>query len=321
LGYRYRPIINFKDSKLKEFVTLIIPRIIASSSSQINFIVITFIASGIGVGAISVFNLSNNLRYLPIGIIGVSFATAIFPLLSKLWAEGQVNEFCNRFVKLFNEVLYISFPIGVLIFVLRNEIVDIVLKTGSFDVVAAEITAAALGLFCISTFAQCLAPILLRGFFSLKDTVTPTVIAIFFVILNVLLSFFFVSVFSGDGMFTDVMKNILGLNGTVNFSVLGLVLAFNLGLLIEFLLLFYFFKKKIKELRYKEIYLTFLKVFCSSILMGAFAFYLLSIINTSSLVRFIIVSLASFAFYAILTIILKMPEINAIKRLIRRNGN
>jgi hypothetical protein len=113
----------------------------------------------------------------------------------------------------------------------------------------------------------------------------------------------------------------LGLNGTVNFSVLGLVFAFNLGLLIEFLLLFYFFKKKIKELRYKEIYLTFLKVFCSSILMGAFAFYLLSIINTSSLVRFIIVSLASFAFYAILTIILKMPEINAIKRLIRRNGN
>ena len=321
LGYRYKPIINFRDSKLKEFVTLIIPRIIASSSSQINFIVITFIASGIGVGAISVFNLSNNLRYLPIGIIGVSFATAIFPLLSKLWAEGQVNEFCNRFVKLFNEVLYISFPIGILIFVLRNEIVDIVLKTGSFSVVAAEITAAALGLFCISTFAQCLAPILLRGFFSLKDTVTPTVIAIFFVILNVFLSFFFVSVFSGDGMFTDVMKNILGLNGTVNFSVLGLVLAFNLGLLIEFLLLFYFFKKKIKELKYKEIYLTFAKVFCSSILMGVFAFYLLSIINTSSLVRFIIVSLASFAFYAILTIILKMPEISAIKRLIRRNGN
>ncbi|MDD2757206.1 MAG: murein biosynthesis integral membrane protein MurJ [Candidatus Pacebacteria bacterium] len=321
LGYRYRPIINFKDPKLKEFLSLIIPRVIASSSSQINFIVITFIASGIGVGAISVFNLSNNLRYLPIGIIGVSFATAIFPLLSKLWVEGQVNEFCNRFVKLFNEVLYISFPIGVLIFVLRNEIVDIILKTGSFSVVAAEITAAALGLFFISTFAQCLAPILLRGFFSLKDTVTPTLIAIFFVIFNVVLSFFFVSVFSGGNVFSDIMKDILGLNGTVNFSVLGLVLAFNVGLLFEFFLLLYFFKKKIKELKYKEVYLTFIKVFFSSVLMGIFAFYLLSIINASSLVQFIIISLASFAFYAILTMILKMPEIGAIKRLIKRNGN
>ncbi|MDK2949108.1 MAG: putative peptidoglycan lipid flippase [Patescibacteria group bacterium] len=321
LGYRYRPIINFKDSKLKEFVGLIVPRVIASSSSQINFIVITFIASGIGVGAISVFNLSNNLRNLPIGIIGVSFATAIFPLLSKLYVEGKVGEFCNRFVKLFNEVLYISFPIGVLIFVLRNEIVDIILKTGSFTNVAAEITAAALGLFFISTFAQCLAPILLRGFFSLKDTVTPTVIAISFVILNIFLSFFFVSVFAGESTFIDLMKNILELNGTVNFSILGLVFAFNVGLLIEFLLLFYFFKKKIKELRYKEIYLTFIKVFSCSVLMGIFAFNLLNLINASSLIQFIIVTIASLVFYAILTMILKMPEINALKRLIKRNGN
>jgi len=321
LGYRYKLVVNFFDVKLKEFVGLIVPRIIASSSSQINFIVITFIASGIGVGAISVFNLSNNLRYLPIGIIGVSFATAIFPLLSKLYVEGKVSEFCNRFVKLFNEVLYISFPIGVLIFVLRNEIVDIVLKTGSFTTGAAEITAAALGLFFISTFAQCLAPILLRGFFSLKDTVTPTLIALSFVVLNIFLSFFFVSVFAGESFFTDLMKNILGLNGTDNFSTLGLIFAFNLGLLIEFTLLFYFFKKKIKELKYKEIYLTFVKVFCSSILMGLFAFCLLNFISGSSLVQFIIITIASFIFYAILTMILKMPEINALKRLIKRNGN
>jgi len=117
------------------------------------------------------------------------------------------------------------------------------------------------------------------------------------------------------------MKNILGLNGTDNFSTLGLVFAFNLGLLIEFTLLFYFFKKKIKELKYKEIYLTFVKVFCSSILMGLFAFCLLNFISGSSLVQFIIITIASFIFYAILTMILKMPEINALKRLIKRNGN
>jgi hypothetical protein len=55
--------------------------------------------------------------------------------------------------------------------------------------------------------------------------------------------------------------------------------------------------------------------------MGIFAFNLLNFINASSIVQFIIVSLASFAFYAILTMILKMPEINALKRLIKKNGN
>ncbi|MDD3386735.1 MAG: murein biosynthesis integral membrane protein MurJ [Candidatus Pacebacteria bacterium] len=323
-GYRYKFIVDFKDSKLREFLSLILPRAIASSSSQINFIVITFIASGIGAGAISIFNLSNNLRYLPIGIIGVSFATVSFPLLSKLWIEGKVNDFCQRFVKLFNEVLYISFPVGVLIFVLRNEIIDIVLRTGSFTSVAAEITAAALGLFFISTFAQCLVPIILRGFFSLKDTITPTIIAIFFVLLNVYLSFLFVGIFSGDNLLTDTIKNLMGISGAINFSVLGLVLAFNVGLLFEFILLLFFFKKKIKELNFRNIYTTFIKVAGASTLMGIFAIYLLELLKVSinsSVVNFTIVTLASLVFYAILTIALKMSEIDAVKRLFIKNGN
>lgn len=323
-GYKYRFVLNIKDPGIKDFFTLILPRIIASSSAQINFIVITFIASGIGIGAISVFNLSNNLRYLPIGIIGVSFATASFPLLSKLWTEGKESEFCKSFIKVFNEVLYVSFPIGILIFILREEIIDIILKTGSFTSSDAQITSAALGLFFISTFAQTLVPIILRGFFSLKDTVTPTVIAIFFVILNLYLSLFFVSLFAGENFLTEIMRNLMGIDGLTNFSVLGLVLAFNIGLLFEFILLFYFFKRKFKNWNIKEIYISFIKIFSCSLLMGISAYYLLPIfrnIFNSSLIDFTLVTLVSLLIYVILTIALKMPEIKAVKRLIIKNGN
>ena len=323
-GYKYRFVLNIKDPGIKDFFTLILPRIIASSSAQINFIVITFIASGIGIGAISVFNLSNNLRYLPIGIIGVSFATASFPLLSKLWTEGKESEFCKSFIKVFNEVLYVSFPIGILIFILREEIIDIILKTGSFTSSDAQITSAALGLFFISTFAQTLVPIILRGFFSLKDTITPTIIAIFFVILNLYLSLFFVSLFAGENFLTEIMRNLMGIDGLTNFSVLGLVLAFNIGLLFEFILLFYFFKRKFKNWNIKEIYISFIKIFSCSLLMGISAYYLLPIfrnIFNSSLIDFTLVTLVSLLIYVILTIALKMPEIKAVKRLIIKNGN
>ena len=323
-GYKYRFVLNIKDPGIKDFFTLILPRIVASSSAQINFIVITFIASGIGIGAISVFNLSNNLRYLPIGIIGVSFATASFPLLSKLWTEGKESEFCKSFIKVFNEVLYVSFPIGILIFILREEIIDIILKTGSFTSSDAQITSAALGLFFISTFAQTLVPIILRGFFSLKDTVTPTIIAIFFVILNLYLSLFFVSLFAGENFLTEIMRNLMGIDGLTNFSVLGLVLAFNIGLLFEFILLFYFFKRKFKNWNIKEIYISFIKIFSCSLLMGISAYYLLPIfrnIFNSSLIDFTLVTLVSLLIYVILTIALKMPEIKAVKRLIIKNGN
>jgi putative peptidoglycan lipid II flippase len=327
-GYRYKFIIDFKSPAIREFLGLIIPRTIASSSSQINFIVITFIASGIGAGAISVFNLSNNLRYLPIGIIGVSFATAIFPMLSKLWAENKKEEYFKQFTKVFNEVLYVSFPIGILIFVLRNEIVDIVLRTGHFGSAAATITAAALGLYFVSTAAQCLVPILLRGFFSLKDTITPTAVAIFFVLANIFLSFFFVSVFNGNNLLVSFTKSILGIDGAANFSVLGLVVAFNVGLVLEFILLFYFFYKKVGDFGIKEISISCLKVLFSSVIMGASAWYLLpylknafgnSFIGASA--EFTIVCLVSFLIYSILTMILKMSEIKAVKRIILRDEN
>ena len=325
-GYRYKFIVDFNNPALKEFIGLIIPRTIASSSSQVNFIVITFIASGIGAGAISVFNLSNNLRYLPIGIIGVSFATAIFPLLSKLWTESKKEEYFKEFRKVFNEVMYISFPIGVLIFVLRNEIVDIVLRTGNFGSAAATITAAALGLYFLSTAAQCLVPILLRGFFSLKDTITPTAVAIFFVLANIVLSFFFVSVFNGSNLLVTLTKTILGLDGTANFSVLGLVVAFNVGLVLEFMLLFYFFYKTVGDFGIKEIFITFLKVLFSSTVMGIAAWYLLpvlknilgnSFIGVSS--QFVIICLISLVIYGVLTMILKMSEIRNVKNIILKD--
>ncbi|MFA5013029.1 MAG: murein biosynthesis integral membrane protein MurJ [Candidatus Paceibacterota bacterium] len=205
-GYRYKPIISLKHPAIANFFKLVVPRIFASSSSQIDFIVATFIASGIGIGAISVFNLSNNLRYLPIGIIGVSFATAVFPLLSKLWASKEKEEFFSKFRQTFLEVLYVSFPIGVLIFVLREPIVEIIYRTGKFDESAVVITGACLGLYFLSTFAQCLVPIILRGFFSIKDTFTPTVIALVNTLFNMVFFFPFVALF-GEGI-----------NSVLNFS-------------------------------------------------------------------------------------------------------
>ncbi|MFA5431742.1 MAG: murein biosynthesis integral membrane protein MurJ [Candidatus Paceibacterota bacterium] len=325
-GYKYKFIIDFKNPAIREFFGLLIPRTIASSSSQINFIFITFIASGIGAGAISVFNLSNNLRYLPIGIIGVSFATAIFPLLSKLWAESKKEEYFKEFRKVFNEVMYISFPIGILIFILREQIVDIVLKTGNFDVSAVTITAAALGLYFISTAIQCLVPLLLRGFFSLKDTITPTIISILSVLASIYMSFLFVSIYNGDNFLVDATKMFLGVNGAVNFSVLGLVVAFNLGMILEFSLLFYFFYKTIGDFGVKQIVFTFLKILFSSTIMGIAAWNLLPCLKgffgssfTGSLIEFSLVCLVSFLIYGILTIIFKMSEVRAVKKLIIKN--
>ncbi len=275
-GFSYRAIFSLSHKAIKEFFFLIGPRIISSSSVQFSFVIITLIASGIGEGAISVFNLSNNLRYLPIGVIGIPFATAAFPVLAKLWAGREKEEYLKRFRMVFSSVLYFSFPIGILIFLLKDQIVKIIFQTGAFSGSAVEITAACLGLYFLSTSAQCLVPIVLRGFFSLKDSITPTVVSIFFVLINTFLCFFFVNLSSYDNIFSQIIGNVFGFIALTDIKVLSLVLAFNFGLLFEFFFLICLFFRKVGNFGLKQTLISFLKILVST---AAMAMVLIAFLN------------------------------------------
>ncbi|MCP6718972.1 MAG: murein biosynthesis integral membrane protein MurJ, partial [Patescibacteria group bacterium] len=126
-GFSYRPIFNIKDYRIKSIFLLMIPRMFGISAQQINSFVITAIASTLSIGSISIFNFANDIQYFPIGIVGVSFAIAAFPVLSKAWAENERNKFFREFSLVFRRVLYLIIPISVLIFILRSEIVQLLL--------------------------------------------------------------------------------------------------------------------------------------------------------------------------------------------------
>lgn len=320
-GYRYKPVLDLKMQGVKDFFKLLFPRTIAATASQINLIVITAIASGIAAGAISIFNFSNNLRYLPVGIIGISFATAAFPHLSKSVTDNNKTEFLRKFQKTFLTVLYFSFPVGLLMLIQKDIIVKIVLEAGAFTASATKITAICLGVFSLSLFAQCLEPIILRGFFSLKDTKTPTVISLIFLVVNVLLSLFVVNLLSNNIALNDYFLNLLQLENAQEVVLLGLIFAFNLSLIIDFLLLFIFFKKKTKDLDVKMLLCEFGKIVLCSAVMAVFSVLLMDIIEElvsisgffSYLFEFCAITISAFAFYFILSKFFKVKAVDLFK--------
>ncbi|MFH0987796.1 MAG: lipid II flippase MurJ, partial [Parcubacteria group bacterium] len=83
IGFRYHPIFNLKDNNFLRIVRMTGPRLLSLASSQINLTIITILASTLAAGSLAVFNLSNNLQSFPVGIIGVAYAVAVFPILSK----------------------------------------------------------------------------------------------------------------------------------------------------------------------------------------------------------------------------------------------
>jgi len=320
-GFRYQPIFNFQDPALKKIFLLMIPRVFGLAAQQINLIVITSIASTLVVGSIAVFNLANNLQSFLIGIIGISFAIASFPVLSRAWAQAQKKEFIEKFSFIFRQILYLIIPLSLLMFILRGQIVRIILGTGQFDWLATRLVAASLGLFCLGILANALIPLIFRAFFALQNTKTPTLIAIGTVILNIILSFSLTWLLTFPNTFKSFLIDILKLQGIGNIAVLGLPLAFSMASLFQFILLMFFLYKEIGDLKFKEIFQSFSKIFLASILMVFSVYFVLHqlalLVDMKTflgvLTQTILAAFFGIFIYILATSFLKSPEIETIK--------
>ena len=189
-GFRWKSILSFKDPHLYEMFLLAIPRTIGGGLYQFNLIVVTALASTLGAGSLVVFNLANNIQYLPAGIVGVSFALASFPAFSTIAARGDHLEFRRFFTKAFRLTVITVLPLATILFFFGEEIVRILFQTGKFQEESAGLVASLLGVFSLGILFQALIPFVSRAFFALSDTTTPTVIGGVAILLNVALAVF-----------------------------------------------------------------------------------------------------------------------------------
>lgn len=323
-GFRYFPILNFHFSGLRRIFKLMIPRTIGAAAYQINLIIITALASTLGIGAITIFNFSNNLQHLPIGLIGASFALVAFPALSRSWAAGRKEKFLEDFSSIFRQILFLVSPLSLLFFFLRAQIVRLVLGAGEFGWWEIRLTSASLGLFCLGIFAFTLIPFLVRVFYSFQDTKTPLAIGLASMALNITLCFLFIWLLTFPNFFRESIVNLLKLQGIEEIAIVGLPLALSLAGLFQFFLLLIYLKKKMKEIKLKAIWLSFQKIILASLLMASAVYFTLQLTSNFLDLRtfkgiFFQTSLAGLigiSFYILISFLLKLPEIKTIKSLI-----
>lgn len=272
-GFRYFPIFNFRYPGLLKIFKLMTFRVIGASVYHVNLMVVTAIASTLAAGSIAIFTFADNLQNFSIGIVGASFAMASFPVLSRAWANGFKEEFMGHFSSTFRQILFLSIPISFLTFLLRAQIVRIILGTGNFGWQDTRLTAASLGLFSFGIFAFTLVPFLLRAFFSLQDTKTPAVVGLVYMAVNFVFCLSFVRLLSFPNIFQEFLTNSLKLSGIDDISLLGLPLAVSVSGIFYFVSLLLFLRKKMGDIKLEEIGRSLIKIIIASILM-AFAVYL-----------------------------------------------
>ena len=246
VGFKLKKILRFSDPNFLKTLKLTIPRSIGLAASQINLIVVTAIASGLAAGSVAAFNLADTFTRPLVILIGVSFSTAAFPALSLAFVQEKKEKFTEIYFSAFNKIILFILPSSFILFILRDLIVEIILKVGKFSLIDTRLTAACLGMFCLGIFAQSLILLITKAFYSIQNTIIPAIASILGMVINVIFCFLFVRLLSFPNSFQQFFINFLKLPNLNEIRVIGLPLAISLSAIFQLVLLIFFFKKRIK---------------------------------------------------------------------------
>ena len=182
--FRFNFSIDLTDSAARQSLLLMLPRAFGLGAAQITFIVNTLLATGVGVGAVTAYNVAFNILQIPLGLIGIPLGVVLLPSMSRAVAAGSVGEFGRLIVRSLRLLLYIMVWLTLVGMVQRRQVVA-VLFGGGFDASSVSLTSDTLLFFLIGLPAHAMIVVLARAFYSGQDTRTPVIAAILAVVVNV----------------------------------------------------------------------------------------------------------------------------------------
>ena len=199
-GFRYRAVLDFKDEGMHRVLLLMGPGTIGMAATQINVFVNTVLATSQGTGAVSWLDFAFRLMYLPIGLFGVSIATAATPAISRMVAEHDFARIRSTLANALGLMLFLNVPATVGLIVLARPIVAVIFEHGEFTAADTLATAAALQLYAVGLVGYSVVRIVSPTFYALQRSRVPVMVSAGSVLVNVALNLALVRVMGYRGL-------------------------------------------------------------------------------------------------------------------------
>jgi putative peptidoglycan lipid II flippase len=313
VGFRFSPILSFKDEGVRKVMRLMAPAILGTSAVQINVLVNLAIVSGIDGGR-SWLSYAFRLMQFPIGVFGVAIGTASIPVLSRMASEGKMKDFRDTLSSSLNLVFLMTLPSACGLIVLGEPIIRLIYERGKFQPDDTRMTALALAGYSIGLTGYAAIKILSPAFYALDNAKTPMIIAIASIFVNAVASF----------LFRDLLT-------PYGYGHVGVALATSSVALVNFFALALMMRRRIGRINGREIISAFLRIAFASAIMSAvcyFTYYFLhrqfggKAFLTNAVECFVPIILGAVVF-VLMAKILKIGEIdklyNAFARKLRRS--
>lgn len=247
LGYKYSPRIKI-DRDTKQVIKLMIPRSIDQGIDQISYIVETIIGSRLVTGSLTSLYYANNLKNVPVALIGNAIATAAFPRMAARAAAGATEKLIRDFVVNARLILFLVVPAAVITVFMRGYIVRLLYGFGD------PTTANTLGWFVGVIIFQGLFFLITRVYYAMQDTKTPLYASMVALIFTVGLSFLL----------------------SEWYGVAGLAMAQSIVIALETMVLASILQRRLGQIGLKEIWRGLYRMLISGAIMAGVVYLLVS---------------------------------------------
>jgi putative peptidoglycan lipid II flippase len=306
VGQRYDLTIGLGHPGVRKVAWLMGPRTLGLAAGQLNFLVSTVLASGLPEGSLTAYNYAFQLSQLPVGIIGVSIAIALFPTMSQDAALGRIGEIRRQVANAVRLLVFVAAPMTAILIVLREPLTSVFYQYGLFSQSATDRTASTLLFFSIGLVGHIVVHVLARAFYAMQDTRTPVTWAIVAVAINV-----------------PLMAWLVGPMG-----VEGLALALSIAAVLEVIGLLWSLRRRLESVEEAAILRTLGRASVAAVAAGLLMFGGLVAVEGSlgglldntvgRLLALLVLSAAGGATFLLVAAALRSPELDQLRGILRR---
>lgn len=184
-GFKFRPIVNFKDGTMKEVALVALPVLISSWVQPICNVINMSFGSSLGDGAVSALNWANKIYIIMVGVFAYAITNFILPRLSRLNADDDHAAFAETTRVSVGWIVFIITLVSALFLALSNPIIKVVFERGEFTGESTAITSSALFFYSFGMVGYSICEVLNKSFYAIQDGKTPMFTSIFGVVVNI----------------------------------------------------------------------------------------------------------------------------------------
>lgn len=196
-GFRYSFMLNKKHILL--FKKILIPVLLSSIIVEVNAAIDKAFASNFETGVVSAISYSTNIRSVLL-IIAAGILTVLFPKISKLSAEKQIENLRNTVKKAAKVIFAIYVPMTAMSILFAESVVKIVYLRGEFNDDSLISTTNCLVMYSFGLLGICIRDLLVKALYSLEKGKTIICISVMSVTLNIILNIIITKIIGYSGL-------------------------------------------------------------------------------------------------------------------------